>query len=93
MLPFRKAGGDGGVVQRHFRPASALLAAEAAATGEAAPWIGLLETNAESLWRRGRLDGSRPLFGERWDAPAGYPVELSTQLSGVMLLEAMTRIA
>jgi predicted alpha-1,6-mannanase (GH76 family) len=88
-----EGGGDGGLFKGIFVRYLALLAAEAAATGEAAPWIGLLETNAESLWRRGRLDGDRPLFGERWDAPAGYPVELSTQLSGVMLLEAMTRIA
>jgi Predicted glycosyl hydrolase len=87
-----EGGGDGGLFKGIFVRYLGLLAAEAGDDG--GPWRGLLEANAESLWRRGRREGGGglPLFGERWDAPPAHPVELSTQLSGVMLLEAMTRI-
>jgi len=91
MLP-PEGGGDGGLFKGIFVRYLGLLAPEAG--DDAGLWRGLLEANAESLWSRGRFegDGRLPLFGERWDAPAAYPVELSTQLSGVMLLETMTRI-
>jgi len=81
--------GDGGLFKGIFARYLGLLAAEAE---DAEPWRRMLADNAESLWRKGRLEGRLPLFGERWDAPASYPVDLSTQLSGVMLLETLTKL-
>ncbi|MFD2615034.1 glycoside hydrolase family 76 protein [Paenibacillus gansuensis] len=70
-----------------------------------APWISLLRTNAESLWNHGRgslggtvksiSPGDQPdpdtsgLFSLSWQDPPEPLVQLSGQLSGVMLLEMM----
>ncbi|WP_372662268.1 glycoside hydrolase family 76 protein [Cohnella sp.] len=47
----------------------------------------VLFSNAKSLWETGRSE-ERALFGEAWNVPPNGQVELSTQLSGVILIEA-----
>lgn len=56
----------------------------------AEPWVRLLRHNAETLWRQGRSDAG--LISLSWtDAPEPI-VQLSGQLSGIMLLEAMAAL-
>lgn len=57
--------------------------------GWAAQW---LAHNADVLWARGRSEGAA-LFGPDWRREPESPVQLCTQLSGVMLLESVARDA
>ena len=49
-----------------------------------------LTTNADSLWANARTEGG--LFGPDWAKAPVLPIDLSTHLSGVFLLEAMLRL-
>lgn len=51
----------------------------------------MLETNAESLWTFG-MDGERKLFGPAWTQTPEQVVQMSTQLSGMMLLEQVAKL-
>ncbi|MCI3921105.1 glycoside hydrolase family 88 protein [Paenibacillus sp. TRM 82003] len=51
----------------------------------------LLVANGETLWEYGK-SGDRPLFGPSWAQTPDGVVQLSTQLSGVMLLEQLARL-
>ncbi|GLX66080.1 glycoside hydrolase family 76 protein [Paenibacillus glycanilyticus] len=52
------------------------------------PWVDLIRHNAISMWERGRSEQSG-LFSLSWADEPETEVQLSGQLSGVMLLEAM----
>ncbi|MBB3113930.1 putative alpha-1,6-mannanase (GH76 family) [Paenibacillus phyllosphaerae] len=56
----------------------------------AEPWIGLLRHNAEVLWEKGRSEAG--LFSLSWMDQPEPVVQLSGQLSGIMLLEAMAAL-
>ena len=51
-------------------------------------YIAFLEKNAESLWSKGTNKGLI-LFGNAWDKAPGNSNDLTIQLSGIMLMEAM----
>jgi predicted alpha-1,6-mannanase (GH76 family) len=53
--------------------------------------IELLKTNAASLWDFGR-DSARQVFSDSWTLEPEPAVELSADLSGVMLVEQMARL-
>lgn len=53
--------------------------------------IELLKTNAISLWDAGR-DSARQVFSDDWISVPEPAVELSADLSGVMLVEQMARL-
>lgn len=54
-------------------------------------WVDLLTANANGMWERGRAE-DRALFGLSWAQPPEPVVQLSADLSGVMLLEVMARL-
>jgi predicted alpha-1,6-mannanase (GH76 family) len=58
---------------------------------EVSELIHLMKSNADAIWNQGRQD-DLPLFGNHWNQPAEGKVDLSTQLSGVMLLEMMAEL-
>ncbi|WP_379131837.1 glycoside hydrolase family 76 protein [Paenibacillus sp. sgz500958] len=77
--------GDGGLFKGILvRYAAELVKADPAAAESEA----FLRRNAERLWESGRL-AEDVLFGTDWTIPPSAPVQLSSQLSGMMLLEQM----
>ena len=55
-------------------------------------YVNFLTTNAEMLWRNGTQKPA-VFFGPSWASrPTDGKTELTTQLSGTMLMEAMTRL-
>lgn len=54
-------------------------------------FVNFLKKNAESLWSKGT---SKPLslFSSNWTSLPSGAVDMSTQLSGIFLMEAMTRL-
>lgn len=80
--------GDGGLFKGILTRYLAELCLYAGERGQAA--ASLLVHNANRLWEVAQSD--RPLFGTDWSqAPAGV-VSLSSQLSGVMLLERLAEL-
>ncbi len=78
--------GDGGLFKGIFaRYAAQLALALANKEGEAITAV--LLNNAATMWRSGRSPRTA-LFGAHWDQQPSEPVDLSTQLCGVILLEA-----
>ncbi|MFD2615033.1 glycoside hydrolase family 76 protein [Paenibacillus gansuensis] len=75
--------GDGGLFKGVLVRYWAELALEEPASSEAAA---LIERNAAALWTSGR-DASRTVFSTDWTAAPSERVTLSTQLSGIKLLE------
>lgn len=86
LLPLEGTG-DGGLFKGILVRYLAELVRERPSSSAVASW---LNANAELLWGRGR--GDELLFSGLWNQPARETVELSTQLSGVMLLEAAARL-
>jgi predicted alpha-1,6-mannanase (GH76 family) len=81
-----EGGGDGGLFKGVFaRHLGALITA----TGDA-DLRALLVRNAESAWESRSPDG---LTGPDWSRPPDGPVELSTHLSGVLLLHTVASIS
>jgi predicted alpha-1,6-mannanase (GH76 family) len=78
-----EGNGDGGLFKGILARYAGVLAR---VTGDGSIQEVLL-SNAGILWDTGRSP-AEALFGENWDEPPGGQVELSTQLSGVILLEA-----
>lgn len=77
--------GDGGLFKGILvRYAAELVRADPAAVDAEV----FLRRNAEMLWESGTLTGN-PLFGTDWTKAPLTPVQLSSQLSGMMLLEQM----
>ncbi|MFS0725721.1 glycoside hydrolase family 76 protein [Paenibacillus sp. 1P07SE] len=74
--------GDGGLFKGIFARYAGQLALLPDAETDAAE---VLFANARTLWEQGR--GGAALFGGAWDERPAGDIELSTQLSGVILLE------
>ncbi|WP_337100377.1 glycoside hydrolase family 76 protein [Paenibacillus sp. YIM B09110] len=66
--------------------------AEIAPQAERDAIIGVIEANAASLRDQG-LNRELKLCGPSWSTPPLLPIQLSVQLSGMMLLEAMAKLA
>jgi predicted alpha-1,6-mannanase (GH76 family) len=80
--------GDGGLFKGIMIRYVAELVIEDPSQTEASE---LLKTNAVSLWDSGR-DSARQVFSNSWTSIPGPAVELSADLSGVMLVEQMARL-
>lgn len=81
--------GDGGLFKGVLvRYVGALASSESERSQQARAF---LKTQAEAAWEHVG-DPDHPLFGPIWTAAAREPVELSTQLSGVMLMEQMAKL-
>ncbi len=87
LLP-EEGDGDGGLFKGILVRYLGELVAEAP---QETAVIDLLEAQASSLWSRGR-DPRRQVFSTSWSEPPGERVTLSTQLSGIMLLEQLAAL-
>ncbi len=90
----REEGGDDaglfkGILVRYLT----LLATDPAVPADARTrYVNFLTFNAETLWRTGTAK-PRVVFGTNWaNRPANAQTQLTAQLSGAMLMEAMTRL-
>jgi len=84
-----EGGGDGGLFKGIFvRYLTQLARAGDTPPAAKAAYIAFLKNNAQTLWQRGTRK-PQTLFNTAWTSPPGGPVDGSTQLSGVMLLEAL----
>ncbi|WP_375445805.1 glycoside hydrolase family 76 protein [uncultured Fibrella sp.] len=88
-----EGNGDGGLFKAVFVRYLALLATEPATPAiERNRYVRFLTSNAETLWRSGTRKPAI-VFGPNWaKPPTDDKAELTTQLSGAILLEAMTRL-
>ncbi|MDQ0116050.1 glycoside hydrolase family 76 protein [Paenibacillus harenae] len=87
MLP-SEGDGDGALFKGIFvRYLGELIQVD----NEPKAWIELLETNAASLWDFGK-DTEQARFSNSWAQTPENAVQLSTQLSAVMLLEQRARV-
>ncbi|MEK8213865.1 glycoside hydrolase family 76 protein [Paenibacillus sp. FSL L8-0463] len=83
-----EGGGDGGLFKGILVRYTAELVKSDPEAREAASF---LHRNAELLWERGKAAESA-LFGTDWCHPPGGIVQLSSQLSGIKLLERMAEL-
>ncbi len=60
-------------------------------SGKRTAYVNFLKVNAETLWSKGTTLPAG-LFGPDWKTPPGANTSLTTQLSGVMLMEAMAEL-
>lgn len=87
MLP-SEGEGDGGLFKGVLvRYVGELIAADPGGP-ERKELIGMIKTNADSLWQYGKAE-DKALFSYSWTQTPDAVVQLSTELSGIMLLEQM----
>lgn len=87
-----KGGGDGGLFKGILiRYLTELALEEDVRQERRSAYIAFLRQNGEQLWEKGT---SKPaiLFSSDWSTLPKGPVDSSTQLSGVMLTEALARL-
>ncbi len=84
--------GDGGLFNGIFvRYLTQLIAEGDLPSGKRDAYANFLKINAETLWFKGTTYPN-VLFGADWKTPPGANASLTTQLSGVMLMEAMAEL-
>ncbi|WP_375436117.1 glycoside hydrolase family 76 protein [uncultured Hymenobacter sp.] len=84
--------GDGGLFKGVFVRYLTLLAREGATPAAArTSYVLFLKNNAQTLWQHGTRK-PETLFNTAWTSPPSGPVQGSTQLSGLMLLEALAEL-
>lgn len=87
-----KGGGDGGLFKGILvRYLTELALEEDVSEERRSAYIAFLQKNGEQLWSKGT---KKPeiLFSSDWSTLPKSPVESSTQLSGVMLTEALAKL-
>jgi predicted alpha-1,6-mannanase (GH76 family) len=83
-----EGNGDGGLFKGVFvRYFTQLILTPNLPTSEKQRYINFLKFNAEMLWRQG-TDKSNILFGSYWKNKPTSSIDLTTHLSGAMLIEA-----
>jgi predicted alpha-1,6-mannanase (GH76 family) len=87
-----EGGGDGGLFKGVFvRYFTRLIVDAPLDPAKKSNYINFLRTNGESLWSKG-TNKSLLLFGSAWDKAPGGSTDLTIQLSGVMLIEALAEL-
>lgn len=87
-----EGGGDGGLFKGVFiRYFTRLIIDGNLSTDKKNNYIAFLKKNGESLWSKG-TNKAMMLFGSAWDKAPGNSNDLTVQLSGIMLLEAMAEL-
>lgn len=85
-------GGDGGLFKGVFvRYFTGLILSDIPDQSDRDRYVRYLKHNAEILWTEG-TDKNMLLFGSYWKNKPGSETDLTIQLSGTMLMEAMARI-
>lgn len=84
-----EGGGDGGLFKGVFiRYFTNLIQTEGLVSSNRNRYIDYITHNAETLWTKG-TDKNYLLFGSYWKNPPGPQTDLTIQLSGATLIEAM----
>lgn len=87
-----EGGGDGGLFKGIFvRYLTKMIIDGGLSSKKKATYINFLKINAETLWAKG-TDKLYLLFGANWLKAPGDKADLTTQLSGIMLIEAMAKL-
>ncbi len=87
-----EGGGDGGLFKGIFvRYFNRLIINGNLESSKKTQYINFLKTNAQKLWTSG-TNKSQILFGTAWNTQPGATTDFTTQVSGVMLMEAMAEL-
>ena len=87
-----EGGGDGGLFKGVFvRYFNRLIIDGGIDNAKKTQYISFMKTNAQKLWSSG-TNKNQLLFGSAWNTAPGNTTDLTTQLSGIMLLEAMAEL-
>lgn len=87
-----EGGGDGGLFKGVFvRYFTRLIIDGNLPADKKNNYIAFLKKNAETLWSQG-TNKALILFGSAWDKAPGNSTDLTIQLSGVMLMEAIAEL-
>lgn len=87
-----EGGGDGGLFKGVFvRYFTRLIVDGGIDAGKKTSYINFLKKNGETLWSKG-TNKSYVYFGSAWDSQPGNTTDLTIQLSGIMLMEAMAEL-
>lgn len=87
-----EGGGDGGLFKGVFvRYFTRLIVDGNLSPDKKKSYIAFLKKNGETLWSKGTNKGLI-LFGSAWDKAPGNSNDLTIQLSGIMLIEAMAEL-
>lgn len=83
-----EGGGDGGLFKGVFvRYFTQLILAPGLLSTDKQRYVNYIRNNAQTLWLKG-TDKNYLLYGTYWKNPPGGSTDLTTQLSGAMLIEA-----
>ena len=87
-----EGGGDGGLFKGIFiRYFNRLIIEGNLETGKKTQYINFVKANAQKLWNGG-TNKTTILFGSAWNVAPGGTTDLTVQLSGIMLFEAMAEL-
>jgi len=87
-----EGGGDGGLFKGVFvRYFTRLIVEATLDPSKKTGYVNFLRANGESLWSKGTNKGNL-LFGSAWDKAPGSSTDLTIQLSGIMLVEALAEL-
>lgn len=87
-----EGGGDGGLFKGIFvRYFTRLIIEGNIESSKKSQYINFLKTNAQKLWSKG-TNKTQVLFGSAWSTQPGNTTDLTIQLSGIMLFEAMAEL-
>ncbi len=87
-----EGGGDGGLFKGVFvRYFTRLIVEGNLEAGKKTEYINFLKRNGESLWSKA-TNKNFVFFGSAWDVGPGNSVDLTVQLSGIMLCETLAEL-
>jgi predicted alpha-1,6-mannanase (GH76 family) len=87
-----EGGGDGGLFKAVFvRYFTRLIIEGNLDNGKKTTYLNFMVNNAQTLWTKG-TNKNQLLFNSAWDKMPGTSVDLTVQLSGVMLMESMAEL-
>lgn len=87
-----EGGGDGGLFKGIFiRYFTRLIVDGNIDATKKTTYLGFITTNATTLWSKG-TNKNLVLFGNAWDKAPDNQTDCTTQLSGIMLFEAMAEL-
>ena len=87
-----EGGGDGGLFKGVFiRYFNRLIIDGGIESGKKTQYLNFMKSNAQKLWNGG-TNKNNILFGSAWNTAPASTTDLTTQLSGIMLFEAMAEL-
>lgn len=87
-----EGGGDGGLFKGVFvRYFTRLIVDGNIDAGKKTMYLNFITSNATSLWSKA-TNKNQVLFNNNWETMPGTTTDLTTQLSGIMLFEAMAEL-